>query len=57
MTQQNAALVEESTASARSLTDQSARLQEIIAFFKLNEGGTPRSAASSSPAARMEELV
>ena len=38
MTQQNAALVEESTAAAESLKDQAARLAEVVGAFRL---GTP----------------
>jgi len=37
MTQQNSALVEESTAAARALTDQATKLAELMAFFKLDE--------------------
>ncbi len=39
MTQQNAALVEESAAAAASLQDQAARLAEVIKFFKLGPVG------------------
>ncbi len=35
MTQQNAALVEESTAAAESLKDQAARLAEVVSAFRL----------------------
>ena len=35
MTQQNAALVEESTAAAESLRDQTSRLTEVVALFRL----------------------
>ena len=44
MTQQNAALVEESAAAADSLKDQSARLSEVVGTFKLHgdEGGLAR---------------
>jgi methyl-accepting chemotaxis protein len=35
MTQQNAALVEESTAAAESLKDQAARLSDVVATFRL----------------------
>jgi methyl-accepting chemotaxis protein len=45
MTQQNAALVEESTAAAESLREQAARLTEVVAGFKLNEGAAPPMAA------------
>ncbi|MDP2016175.1 MAG: hypothetical protein Q8K41_06025, partial [Hydrogenophaga sp.] len=34
MTQQNAALVEESAAAAESLKDQAARLTEVIKIFR-----------------------
>jgi len=35
MTQQNAALVEQSTAAAESLRDQAARLSEVVGTFRL----------------------
>ncbi|QCU89302.1 methyl-accepting chemotaxis protein [Thiomicrorhabdus sediminis] len=38
MTQQNAALVEETTAAAESLQQESANLQESVARFKLSDG-------------------
>ncbi len=38
VTQQNAALVEESAAAADSLKQQAARLAEVVSVFKLNEG-------------------
>ncbi len=41
MTQQNSALVEESTAAARDLSNQATELAEQIAFFKLG-AGTPK---------------
>ncbi|KQW41229.1 hypothetical protein ASC81_23410 [Pelomonas sp. Root405] len=44
MTQQNAALVEESAAAAESLREQSARMAEAIAVFKLG-GSAPRPTA------------
>ncbi|MFY9513725.1 MAG: methyl-accepting chemotaxis protein, partial [Rubrivivax sp.] len=37
MTQQNAALVEESAAAAQSLKDQALRLSEVVGQFRLNE--------------------
>ena len=40
MTQQNAALVEESAAAAESLKDQAARLAQAVAAFKLGNGHT-----------------
>ena len=36
MTQQNAALVEESAAAAQSLKDQAARLAQVVAVFRLD---------------------
>ena len=48
MTQQNAALVQESTAAARALSDQAARLSELMAFFKLDDGLQPRAARAAS---------
>ncbi len=42
VTQQNAALVEESAAAAESLRNQSARLLEVVAFFRLQPGAAPR---------------
>jgi methyl-accepting chemotaxis protein len=35
MTQQNAALVEESTAASSSLSEQAQRLAEVVAVFKV----------------------
>ena len=43
MTQQNAALVEESAAAAESLKDQAMRLAQVIQVFRLNGGGSVRS--------------
>ena len=48
MTQQNAALVEESTAAAASMRDQAQRLAEVVSVF--NVGAT--SALSAAPAPR-----
>ncbi len=43
MTQQNAALVEESAAAAESLREQADRMKQAVAVFKVsgNQGGTP----------------
>ena len=38
MTQQNAALVEQSAAAAESLKDQAARLAGLVATFRLEQG-------------------
>ncbi len=40
MTQQNAALVEESAAAAQSLRDQASRLADVVGGFRLTEGAT-----------------
>jgi len=50
MTQQNAALVEESAAAAESLREQSARMAEAISVFKLSND-RPRPVATKAPAA------
>ena len=39
LTQQNAALVEESAAAAESLSQQAAKLVEAVSVFKLDEHG------------------
>ncbi|MFN7012033.1 MAG: methyl-accepting chemotaxis protein [Allorhizobium sp.] len=55
VTQQNAAMVEESNAASASLAMESARLSDMIARFKLTQGwsqpaaATPRAAAPASP--------
>ncbi len=48
MTQQNAALVEESAAAAESLSEQAQRLAEVVGTFKLQVGGM-RQAALPTP--------
>jgi methyl-accepting chemotaxis protein len=50
MTQQNAALVEESAAAAESLREQSARMAEAISVFRLG-GGAQRPSPAKTPAA------
>ncbi|MEZ5931172.1 MAG: methyl-accepting chemotaxis protein [Alphaproteobacteria bacterium] len=55
MTQQNSALVEESTAAARSLSDQAGKLADLMAFFKLRDSiasKAPAPALSRKPHAR-----
>jgi methyl-accepting chemotaxis protein len=42
MTQQNAALVEESAAAAESLKDQTARLSQAVSVFRLHDTGLPQ---------------
>ena len=50
VTQQNSALVEESAASARALSDEARRLSELMSFFQLDRTST-RQPAQSPPAA------
>ncbi|GHC73242.1 methyl-accepting chemotaxis protein I [Pseudorhodoferax aquiterrae] len=54
MTQQNAALVEESAAAASGLKDQAQRLSEVVAVFNVGSGAVqtlaPRSAVVAAPA-------
>jgi methyl-accepting chemotaxis protein len=52
MTQQNAALVEESAAAAESLREQAARLAEAVAIFRLGMGGESSRPAVSAPVAQ-----
>ena len=49
MTQQNAALVEESAAAAQSLKDQSVRLSEVVATFRLSTADAAHAAPRLSP--------
>ena len=58
MTQQNAALVEESAAAASALSDQARKLGEVVSLFKVHGGSvtpaisTPSAAKPVQPAAR-----
>ena len=46
MTQQNAAMVEETTAAARALSGEAEKLVELVSFFKVGHAGsTPRAIA------------
>ncbi|UTY47277.1 HAMP domain-containing methyl-accepting chemotaxis protein [Sinorhizobium fredii] len=52
VTQQNAAMVEESTAATNRLADEAANLARLIARFRLEAGAAPRAASHDSrPAA------
>ncbi|MGH1477739.1 MAG: methyl-accepting chemotaxis protein, partial [Geminicoccales bacterium] len=51
MTQQNSALVEESTAAARAMSDEASKLGKLMAFFKLD--GIATSALHPSSATRL----
>jgi len=48
MTQQNASLVEESTAAARLLEQQAAEMQRLMAFFNVGEGSQQLHGVTSS---------
>jgi len=50
VTQQNASLVEEASASAASLEEQAARLTEAVGTFRLQGGVKPRPAQKAAPA-------
>ncbi len=53
MTQQNAAMVEQSTAAARSLADEAAELTRLVAHFRTgSEAAQPQAAAIRLPAFR-----
>jgi methyl-accepting chemotaxis protein len=52
MTQQNAALVEESAAAAQSLKDQATRLADVVQVFKLDAATAAASAATPTTVAR-----
>ncbi|MEC4721394.1 methyl-accepting chemotaxis protein [Noviherbaspirillum sp. CPCC 100848] len=50
MTQQNAALVEQAAAAAGSMQDQSIKLEQAVAVFKLGTGGMQPASAAVQPA-------
>jgi methyl-accepting chemotaxis protein len=56
VTQQNAALVEESAAAAESLKHQAANLAEVVSVFKLASGGAAGAHAvwGTRPSVRVE---
>ena len=49
MTQQNAALVEQSAAAAESLKDQAVRLSDVMSIFRLDELGTSAVTTLATP--------
>ena len=51
MTQQNAALVEESAAAAESLKEQATKLSAVVSTFRLAEGGSDARGAAAGFAA------
>ncbi|MCL2895281.1 methyl-accepting chemotaxis protein [Brenneria tiliae] len=62
VTQQNAALVEQSTAASASLEEQARRLTEIVSIFKLSESAgktrerTPAKASHTLPSAATKKI-
>ena len=61
MTQQNSALVEQSAASARALGDQSTKLTELMAYFKVDGAGqgskpAPRAKHQARPVAPSRQI-
>lgn len=54
ITQQNAALVEESAAASKSLEHRAADLEQVISYFRLNSANTSRERHQTSRARRAE---
>jgi hypothetical protein len=52
MTQQNAAMVEQSTAASHALASEAAQLAELISHFRIGDGESARRPAASQPAPR-----
>jgi len=57
MTQQNAALVEESAAAAESLKEQAKRLAQVVAAFRLDAAPDARPSIGAAPATPREPAV
>ncbi len=57
MTQQNAALVEESAAAAESLKQQAAHLNEVVGSFKLQASTQPAAALYGTPEAQARPSI
>jgi methyl-accepting chemotaxis protein len=55
MTQQNAAMVEESTAASRALAQEAVELRRLMGQFTLEEGASP--ASKASPARQQQERL
>ena len=54
VTQQNAALVEETAAASHSMGDQAQELQRLMGFFKLEAGATAPAAPAPKAASKLE---
>ncbi|MBT2773306.1 Tar ligand binding domain-containing protein [Halomonas sp. ISL-60] len=57
VTQQNAALVQEASSAASSLEEQAARLESVVASFRLVEGGAATHSAPLAPAKPQQTLL
>jgi methyl-accepting chemotaxis protein len=49
MTQQNAAMVEQATAAARSLASEAERLNDLVSQFQLSGGNSPARHQQTTP--------
>ncbi|KER83553.1 methyl-accepting chemotaxis protein [Xanthomonas arboricola] len=56
-TQQNAALVEEATAAARSMEEQAVQLTQAVSVFKISEGSTRTTRPAAPVAAKLSEVA
>ncbi|PPU46254.1 methyl-accepting chemotaxis protein [Xanthomonas arboricola] len=56
-TQQNAALVEEATAAARSMEEQAVQLTQAVSVFKISEGSTRTTRPAAPVAAKLTEIA
>ncbi|PPT86425.1 methyl-accepting chemotaxis protein [Xanthomonas arboricola pv. zantedeschiae] len=56
-TQQNAALVEEATAAARSMEEQAVQLTQAVSVFKISEGSTRTTRPAAPVAAKLSEIA
>lgn len=57
MTQQNAAMVEETTAASRSLSDEAVHLGQLVARFRISHSDTDISAMPNTPRAQSATAV
>ncbi|KCW99332.1 methyl-accepting chemotaxis protein [Xanthomonas arboricola] len=56
-TQQNAALVEEATAAARSMEEQAVQLTQAVSVFKISEGSTRTTRPAAPVATKLSEIA
>jgi methyl-accepting chemotaxis protein len=55
VTQQNAAMVEESTAASHSLAGEAAALSELVSKFNIGEAGAPAAKPAPKPAVTQQQ--